>query len=141
MYFHINYLNLGNFKEEILSIFQNTDPIYEYDFQINCLYHLHLFQPNGCIIIKLPLVILSIEDNEDIVEDIFLDLFPYMNKYLKSLEEQEFPEFPSYIGIYVSALPEEKIAPKKLALIKDEYLNDCLRVYKNFYIKNVLKIN
>ena len=139
MYFHINDLNLGNFKEEITSIFLNNDPIYEYDFQINSLYFLHLFQPSGLIIDKLPFELLSVEDYEDTIEDLFLDLLPSVDKYLKYLEEQEFPEYPSYVGIYVSAKPEDKIDPKELALVKDKQLNEDLRAYKNFYIDNVLK--
>jgi len=141
MYFHIYDLSLSNFRDEIISIFKNNDPIYKYDFQVSSIYYLHLFQPNGFIIGKLPLKLLSTEDNEDTIEDLFLDLLPCVNKYLKSLEEQEIIEFPSYIGIYVSAYAESRIDPKELALIKDKGLDSNLRAYKNFYINNHLKIN
>jgi hypothetical protein len=138
VYFHINDFNLINFREEIISIYKNNDPIYDYDFQVNSLYYLHLFQPNGLIIGRLPIKLLSVKDYEDVIEDLFLDLLPYIDKYLKRLETQEFPEFPSYIGMYVSALPEDTINPKELVLIKDKQLNGNLRAYKNFYINNVL---
>lgn len=71
MYFHVNDINLGNFKKEVVSVFKNNDPIYKYDFQINSTYYLHLFHPNGLIIKKLPFKLLSVEDNEDIIEDLF----------------------------------------------------------------------
>jgi len=139
MYFHVNDINLGNFKKEVVSVFKNNDPIYKYDFQINSTYYLHLFHPNGLIIKKLPFKLLSVEDNEDIIEDLFWDLFPYIDKHLKNLEEQQFPEFPSYLGIYINVLPEYKINPKELASIKDNHLNDNLVAYHNFYINNILK--
>jgi hypothetical protein len=123
-YFHIYSFNLGNFKEEVLFAFNNNDPVYKYDFQIDKKYYLHLFQANGIIINKIPFILLSLNDDEDIIEDLFLDLLPSIDKYLKSLEEKEIPVFPSYIGIYISIYSEDKINPKELAFIKDKYLNN-----------------
>jgi hypothetical protein len=141
IYLHINDLNLANVKDEIISIFRNDDPIYKYDFQVNSIYYLHLFQPNGIIIGRLPLKLLSVEDYEDNIEDLFLDLLPCVDKYLESLETQKFPECPSYIGVYISALPENIIDPKELVLFKDKRLDANLRAFKNFYINNIIKGN
>lgn len=85
-YFHVNDFNQVNFKKEVISIFQDNDPIYKYSFQLNSPYYLHLFQPNGVIINKLVFRLLSLSDDEDIIEDIYLDLYPSVNVYLKSLE-------------------------------------------------------
>jgi hypothetical protein len=140
MYFHINDINLGYFKKEITSIFRNDNPLYKYDFQLDHLYYIHLFQPNGFIIGSLSFKLLNIEDNEDIIGDLFLDILPLIGKYLKDLDEKELLEFSYYIGLCVNKQPENKIKPKELAFIKDKHLNDNLVIYHNFYINNILKV-
>ena len=149
-YFHVNDFNQVNFKKEVISIFQDNDPIYKYSFQLNSPYYLHLFQPNGVIINKLVFRLLSLSDDEDIIEDIYLDLYPSVNVYLKSLERinwnryffeqgmfnterelnnldfNKFITYPSYIGLYISSWSEDNLRPKDLASIKENYKNEFL---------------
>jgi hypothetical protein len=137
MYFHINDFNLRNFREEIVSLFQNDDPIYNYDFQVYSIYYIHLFLPSGEIISRLPFRLFSLKDNEDIIEDIYLSLLPDVDIYLTGLEVIEYIEYSSYIGLYISKHPEEAIKPKDLIEYKDKYLSNRLMLYKKEYINNL----
>lgn len=141
MYFHLYDFNLKNFRDEIISLYKNDDPLYIYDFQTNSTYHLHLFLPSGEVISKLPFKLLSAEDKEDLLESIYLDLLPDMDVYLRGLEVLEYFEYPSYIGLYISSMPEDRIKPKDLVEHKDKYLNNNLMLYKKEYINNTRKIS
>jgi hypothetical protein len=144
-YTHVNDLNLAFFKKEITSPFKNNDPLYNYDFQLNYVYYIHLFLPSGKIIGKLPFKLLSLEDKEDVIEDIYIHLYPFIDKYLKSVQYGDlymnlapykpifllelfylshyfkFTEFPSYIGLYISLQEEYNINTKDLTSNRDLY--------------------
>ena len=140
MYFHLADFNLFTFKEEILSLFRNDDPLYKYDFQLNSLYYIHLFLPDGEIIGNLPFKLLSLNDKEDIIEDFYLDLLPHMGVYLKGQEVLEDIEYPYYIGLYINIKPEDKINPKDLLVCKDKHLSDKNIFYKKEYVNKITKI-
>jgi hypothetical protein len=140
MYFHLHDFNLKNFKDEIISLFKNNDPLYKYDFQLNSVYYIHLFLPSGEIIGNLPFKLLSIDDNEDLIEDFYLDLLPDMDIYLRGLEVLEDIEYPYYIGLYINIKPEDKINPEDLLQYKDKCLSDEHRFFKKEYINRITKI-
>lgn len=85
MYFHLNDFNLKNFKEEVISLFKNDDSTYKYNFQVKSIYYMHLFLPSGEIIVTLPFKLLIIEDKENLLEDLYKDLFPYIKQAEKYL--------------------------------------------------------
>jgi hypothetical protein len=144
-YAHVNDFNLTFFKREIISLFKKDDPLYIYDFQLNHVYYIHLFLPSGKIIGKLPFKLLSLEDKEDVIEDIYLYLYPFIDEYLKSVQYGDlymnlapykfiflldlfyipqyfqFTEFPSYVGLYISLQEECKIDTKNLSWSKNFY--------------------
>lgn len=146
-YAYVNDLKLAYFKKEIISLFKNDDPLSNYDFQLNNIYYIHLFLPNGKIIGKLPFKLLSLEDKEDVIKEIYIQLYPFIYEYLKSVQHGElymnlapykfiflfdlfydsqyfkFIEFPSYIGLYISVQEEYEINIKNLSLNKDLYNN------------------
>ena len=139
MYFHINDFNLRNFREEIIYSFRNDDPIYNYGFQVNSIYYMHLFLLSGEIISRLPFKLFSVEDNEDLIEDIYFSLLPDVDIYLTGLEVLENIEYPNYIGLYISKRPEEVINPKDIVEYKDKYLSNSLMLYKKEYINHLKK--
>jgi hypothetical protein len=144
-YVHVNDLNLAFFKKEIINIFRNDDSLYNYNFKLNNLYYIHLFLPSGKIIGKLPFKLLSLEDKEDIIEDIYIYLYPFINDYLRNVQYGnlymnlapynylflldlfylsqyfKFIEFPSYIGLYISTQEEYEINTKDLSSTKNFY--------------------
>lgn len=114
MYFHWEDFNLFNFKTEIISIFTNKNPkyLYKYDFHLDCVYYIHLFESNNNkIICKLPFKLFSLNDNEDIIEDYYNKLLPSIDTYFSKRSDYKYP---SYVGLYISRYNEEIINPKKL---------------------------
>jgi len=100
-YFHIRNFDLTFFKEEILLIFGNKHPLYRCNFHVNTVYIIHLFLPNGRIIGKVPFKLLSVKDDEDLIEDIYFDLYVYLDKYLKSIQHEDtYMEFSPYKHIF-----------------------------------------
>lgn len=139
MYFHINDFNLNNFRDEIISLFKNNDPIYNYDFQVNNTYYIHIFTPSGEVISKLTFELLSINDEEDIIEDFYFNLFPDLDVYLKGLEVLEPIEYPNYIGLYISLYSEDKLNPEDLLSNKDNCLSNSFISLKKDYINSLKK--
>jgi len=137
MYFHVNDFNLKNFKDEIINLFKNNNPIFSYDFIPKYTYYIHIFTPSGEVIAKLAFELLSIEDKEDLIEDFYLDLLPDLDIYLRGLEVLEPIEYPSYIGLYISLLSEDKIYPNNLMLKKDNCLSNGLISFKKEYIDSI----
>ncbi len=119
MYFHINNINLFNFKNEIISLYENKNLLY--NFHTNYLYYIHLFEPSGIIICNSPFNLLSLNDKEDIIEDYYNKLISYIDVYLRNLKDFEYP---SYIGLYISLYRENKINPSNLIEQKQICINN-----------------
>jgi len=78
----------------------------EYSFELRSIYYIHLITLNNKIIGKLPFKLLSIKDDEDILEDYYNKLYSYLDTYLSNLQ---FKDYPCYIGIYLSSYNKNRI--------------------------------
>lgn len=128
VYFHLFDFNLKNFKEEVISPFRNDDPKYKYNFQLNTAYYMHLFLPNGDIINTLPFLLLSVNDKEDILEDLYRNLLPILDKYFSYLE---YNDVTNYMGLYISSVKENKLNPKTLFLQREIYLENVKKMNRD----------
>ena len=137
MYFHLNDFNLKNFRDEIISLFRDNNPLFNYDFMLKNTYYIYIFAPSGEVIGKLAFELLSTDDKEDLIEDFYLDLVPDLDIYLKGLEVLEPIEYPNYIGLYISLFSEDKLNSKDLILKKDNCLSNGLISFKKEYINSI----
>jgi len=128
VYFHPEDLTLFGFKKEVISLFK--DPLYE--FSINNLYYIHLFDFNARIIGKFPFKLFSLNDNEDCMEDYYNKLVAYVSIHLKNREYCSYTE--SLIGLYISVVNEEKIDPKYLSFQKEYILNNILKMHTDLLL-------
>lgn len=126
VYFHLLDFNLKNFKEEIISLFKNDDPKYKYNFHLNTTYYMHLFLPNGDIINTLPFILFSINDKEDVLEDLYRNLLPTIDKHFSYLE---YDDVTCYMGLYISSVKENKLSPKSLFLQREMYLENIKKMH------------
>jgi hypothetical protein len=120
MYFHVGDFSLSTFKEEIISLFNNKDPLY--NFHTDVKYYIHLFEgSNGKIIDKVPFILYSVVDHEDLIEDYYNELLPKMDTYYSSFKDIEYPP---YIGLYISLKNEDILNPNYLLEQKEICLNN-----------------
>src|ERR1700739_3773572 len=97
MYFRLEDFILNNFKNEILMLFNNEDPLYYFNISNN--YNIYLFDIKHKILCKLPFKLHSLNDQEDIIEDSYNLIIDVLNNYLSSYSGSEYP---LYIGLYIS---------------------------------------
>jgi|SRR5277367_722347 len=120
LYFHLGDFDFITFKGEVLSLFNDKYSLY--NFHTDVKYYIHLFEPsNGKIIGKVPFILYSLVDHEDLLEDYYNEILPYMDVYFSSFEDFEYPP---YIGLYISSKKEDKINPKSLFEEKEICLNN-----------------
>ena len=86
---NIKDFNLINFKQEILLLFSNENPLYYFDITIT--YNIYIFGPEGNILCKLPFKLYSLGDKEDVIEDAYNMLLESLKDYLSSLEVDKYP--------------------------------------------------
>jgi hypothetical protein len=75
-----------------------------------------------------------LDDNEDLIEDYYNKMIPYLQTYLSTIEDFKYL---SYIGIYISLYNEEKINPNNLF----EYRENCLNNIKKMRLDLLLPIS
>jgi hypothetical protein len=121
-------LTFIGFKREILLIFKN--PLYE--FNLNNLYYIHLFEPDGTIIGKLPFRLFSLNDDEDCIEDYYNKLVIFMSKYLD--RKKDLISTGSYVGLYISTISENEINTKHLYFQKENCLNNIRKMHIDFIL-------
>jgi hypothetical protein len=80
MSFHLSNLNFIVFKKEILFLFNPKNKIK--GFNTNSVYFLHLAEPNGAIVMKLPFRIISFEDADNVILNLFVTISCYLDHYI-----------------------------------------------------------
>ena len=97
MNFYLKDFILSHFKNEILMLFNNEDPLYYFDKSNN--YNIYLLDSKGKILCKLPFKLYSLNDKEDIIEDVYNMIIDALQNYLSSFV---YDEYPSNIVLYIS---------------------------------------
>jgi len=136
MSFYIMHLNIDIFHKEILRIF--NDEI-NYNFKPNSVYYLHLLDPYGHVLVAIPFILQSKNDNEDRIEDLYIKLFPFLQKFLAKYEKYN----PDYFIIYIDSNINEYITYKDQVFYKKKkgnlYYNTIGKLYLQFSKKTYLE--
>ena len=70
MSFHLNNFSFIVFKDKILFLFNSKSQMER--FHPNSLYFLYLAEPSGAIILKLPLMLTSLEDSDNGILNLYM---------------------------------------------------------------------
>lgn len=124
-YFPLRKFDLFNFKKEVLKLFYPINNLedsrihlYHSCFTLgeNSLYYAYLLDINGDIICRIPFKLLSLDDKEDLIEDVFNLLSFNLCEYLGELKGIINPD---YVGLYISNIPEEFLYYEDIFDVKD----------------------
>jgi hypothetical protein len=117
--FYIKDFILENFKDEVLGLFSNKDPLYYFNISYN--YNIYLFEPDGKVLCKLPFKLYSIHDKEDIIEDSYNMIFECLSEYLAKFSEGDYP---LYIGLYIGMINTSELDILSLWFQRDRCINN-----------------
>ena len=109
--FHIMRLDLTLFRQEILTLF-NEDK--KYIFNINSVYYLHLLDPYGHVLITIPFELKDLSDKEDLIEDLYNNLSPYLENFLLKYGRYN----PYFFIFYIGSKTRTYISYKEMFYIK-----------------------
>jgi hypothetical protein len=92
IYLNIRCLDLPLFRKEILIMFNDH---VNYDFKTNCIYYIHLINLydnnlNGNILTTIPFKLTSKTDDEEFIEELYFELYPYLENFL-SKNDNPYP--------------------------------------------------
>jgi hypothetical protein len=108
MSFYLNNFNFINFKKETLFLF---NPVNKIDgFDIKSVYFMHLTESNGEIIMKFPFRLLTLNDNENTILNLYMAINCCLDQYIgNSLLFNLNP--PAKYAIYISVFIKNYINP------------------------------
>lgn len=98
MLYHLDDFTIKNYRDEILILFNNEDPLYY--FIINIKYNIYMCLTNGIILYKLPFILHSLNDKDDVINDGYNSLKLSLDTYLSKLCNDNYPLM---IGIFISS--------------------------------------
>lgn len=130
--------NLALFRKKILYLF--NDEI-NCNFKINCVYYLHLLDPNGHVLVAIPFILYSKYDDEDLIEYLYNELLPFLQKYLSDYEKYNVDYFITYINfdkknyIYFKNITCYK--KKREYVYPDVMIQSFLQLPKNIYLEEI----
>jgi len=101
MSFYFKNFNFIDFKKEILSLLNSSDK--KHGFDIESIYFLYLIEPNGAIVMKLPIKLSSLENNENVIISSYTAINCYLDQYIGNSILFNFDfhlKYTIYIGVY-----------------------------------------
>lgn len=90
LYFNVRSLDIVFFRREFINMFNDN---INYEFKTNFTYYLNLldapsyFMTNSNSLAMIPFLLVSKDDKEEYIEELFFQLYPFLQKILKDSYE------------------------------------------------------
>jgi len=139
LYFNVRSLDIVLFRKEFIDMFNDN---INYEFRTNFTYYLNLLNTPSYFMNKnnslaiIPFTLISKEDKEEYIEELFFQLYPFLQKILKDSNNN----YPCWFELFIAPFRINYVNTKYFARYKEECLNHNNKIKSNkLYNINIIK--